>query len=468
MAQNVQLRLLARCQYLFVRVCNEDYRHYFVLDVSCNKYHRNLPQKKVIAVRERVYVGATLIAAVLLATLPVGASTIDQEVDARITFYSTTVGTFRAGERVSLWVSVQNTGSKAHTFFIEYAVLDESGIVYDMPYTPIYLVPGSSDSLVLRWEIPAGAAAGSYDATVAVWNGITDSERLLTGLLNQKSTSNAFMVASKSSATSTILNNQAAPCSRCPSVLQACPPVVPEPICPARQSVFQTCPPIVPKPVCAARQAVPPCTATHVTAQCTSAAISCTSPGVAKSVDENTSIQLRGAVTDEDSNVVEILWQAEAGLFSDPRSLDSAYCAPTTDRCDGEDVMISLTAHDSCGATTTDCFLLHINNVNQPPLADAGPDITVDECGTIELTCTATDPDGDPLTYYWTDESARGVFDDPNLLHPCYVAPATNQCEGEHVVLKLTVTDSCGLSASDSLCVRINNINKPPVVEADP
>jgi len=187
-----------------------------------------------------------------------------------------------------------------------------------------------------------------------------------------------------------------------------------------------------------------------------------------KSVDEGTSIQLHGEVSDEDCNIVEAFWEAPAGSFSDPRSLGPVYYAPMTDRCEGEDVLISLTAHDSCGATATDCFLLHINNVNRPPIADAGPDVTVDECRTIQLTCSASDPDGDPVTYYWTIESSGGSLDNPSLLHARYTAPETKRCEGESVVLKLTVTDSCGLSTCDSLIVHVNNINKPPVVKADP
>lgn len=43
--------------------------------------------------------------------------------------------------------------------------------------------------------------------------------------------------------------------------------------------------------------------------------------------------------------------------------------------------------------------------------------------GTVQLEVTATDPDGDTLTYSWT--ATGGTFDDPTLPNPVWTAPAT-------------------------------------------
>ena len=194
----------------------------------------------------------------------------------------------------------------------------------------------------------------------------------------------------------------------------------------------------------------------------------CTSPKLLKTVDEGTNLQLHGFVTDEDCDVTSIEWTVARGHLSDPHSLDPIFYAPMTDKCEGEDVLVRLIARDSCGATGEDCFLIHVNNVNRPPYADAGPDICIDEGTTVQLTCSGSDPDGDPVTYAWRVKSGRGTFSNPSALHPMFTAPMTTNCEGEDLVLTLTVTDSCGLSTTDSMVVHVNNVNKPPTVVADP
>jgi hypothetical protein len=36
------------------------------------------------------------------------------------------------------------------------------------------------------------------------------------------------------------------------------------------------------------------------------------------------------------------------------------------------------------------------------------------------------------------------------------------------VTVTLTVTDPCGLTATDSAVIRVQNVNQPPIVIADP
>ena len=92
-----------------------------------------------------------------------------------------------------------------------------------------------------------------------------------------------------------------------------------------------------------------------------------------------------------------------------------------------------------------------VNNVNRPPVLDTIADITVDEGDTIVLNPTATDPDGDTLSFtysgWMTSNTKSTTFDD----------------EGVHSV---TVTVSDG-SESDSktISITVNNVNRPPVLD---
>lgn len=194
----------------------------------------------------------------------------------------------------------------------------------------------------------------------------------------------------------------------------------------------------------------------------------CPAPANGKVVDEGARIKLHGSVTDRDCNTTSVLWEASKGRFDDPHSLESIYCAPLTDRCEGEDVLITLTAADSCGATGRDSFVLHINNVNHAPLIDAGDDLVLDEGESAVLAARASDPDGDALVLRWSAEPGRGSFADPSLLTAVYTAPLTDRCDGERIVLTLSVTDRCGATTCDTLVVHVRNKNTAPIVDLGP
>ena len=185
-------------------------------------------------------------------------------------------------------------------------------------------------------------------------------------------------------------------------------------------------------------------------------------------VDEGRSVVLTCAGNDPDGDPVKFFWYIESGKgsFVNANVLHPTFCAPMTARCDGEDVVVRLTVTDSCGLSASDTMTIHVNNVNRPPVADAGADICIDEGRSVVLTCAGTDPDGDPLTYSWCVESGKGSFVDPTMLHPAFCAPMTTRCDGENVVVRLTVTDSCGLTASDTMTIHVNNVNRPPVADA--
>ncbi len=232
------------------------------------------------------------------------------------------------------------------------------------------------------------------------------------------------------------------------------------PLCDASGAPIDDCPPLPATSVC---PPPPACPAPMMTTQPV-----CPAPRPLKTLEEGESIQLHGTVSDADCNVVDAVWQASAGSFDDPASLHPVYTAPMLDGCDDRDVEVTLTAFDSCGATASDAFLLHIVNVNHPPSADAGPPVTVDEGGSVVLAGTASDPDREGLRYEWTLSGGLGSLSNRCILQPEFVAPQIDACDGIEITATLTVSDPCGATARDTVLIRVRNINAAPTVDLGP
>ncbi len=91
-----------------------------------------------------------------------------------------------------------------------------------------------------------------------------------------------------------------------------------------------------------------------------------------------------------------------------------------------------------------------IRNGNAAPIADAGADLIGVAAGQIRLDGSASsDPDGDPITFQWTQISGP-----PVTINGADTAVATFVAEeGQVYAFRLTVTDELGASASDSVSV---------------
>jgi len=183
-------------------------------------------------------------------------------------------------------------------------------------------------------------------------------------------------------------------------------------------------------------------------------------------LDEGMAIQLNPVVTDPEGDLLHYCWTASKGSFDDPAGAMPMFNVPLSEYCDGEALTITLTVTDPCGLSATDSVVVQMNDVNAAPFIDLGPDFCVTECSSTLMTPIAWDPDNDALIYTWS--VSGGALDGYCSAAAVFTAPTTANCDGETVTITVTVTDPCGLSATDSIDIRIENVNQPPQVHADP
>lgn len=93
---------------------------------------------------------------------------------------------------------------------------------------------------------------------------------------------------------------------------------------------------------------------------------------------------------------------------------------------------------------------------NSPPVANAGPDQTVAQGAVVVLNGSgSSDPDGDALTFSWTQLSGTQVtLNNPDTVSPTFTAPDA----AATLVFQLTVSDGQGATASDTVSVIVSGM----------
>lgn len=106
---------------------------------------------------------------------------------------------------------------------------------------------------------------------------------------------------------------------------------------------------------------------------------------------------------------------------------------------------------------------------NQPPVANAGADQSISEGGNVTLNGSASsDPEQQPLTFAWTQTAGPAVaLNGKTTTNPSFTTPAVDTDTA--LTFELTVTDSAGLTAKDSVTVTVTNLapgNTAPTANA--
>ena len=91
---------------------------------------------------------------------------------------------------------------------------------------------------------------------------------------------------------------------------------------------------------------------------------------------------------------------------------------------------------------------------NAPPTVSAGADQSVLEAETVQLSGSASDPDGDSLTYRWTQVSGPTIsLSDATLLSPSFTAPDVES--DQNITLRLSVEDGSNAAVSDEVTISV-------------
>src|SRR2546428_1433984 len=197
--------------------------------------------------------------------------------------------------------------------------------------------------------------------------------------------------------------------------------------------------------------------------------------GPDQTVSEGALVTLNGTLSsDPDGDVSTYSWLQTNGtaiLLNNSTSTVTTFTAPNVNN-EGGTLTFDLTVSDNKGQTHTDSVNIVIRNINQPPVADAGLDRSVNAGTLIDLNGTgSSDPDNDSLTYSWTQiKGTSVVLIDANTATPSFAAPLVD-ADGEILTFKLTVTDHDGLTDTDTVIITISPlpvVNQPPVANAGP
>lgn len=192
--------------------------------------------------------------------------------------------------------------------------------------------------------------------------------------------------------------------------------------------------------------------------------------GPDQTVSQNVFVNLVGSGSDPEDSNLKFQWSQKSGIPVTlyQRTLEEVYFVSPFIEDDSSDLIFELKVTDSDGNFDTDEATVTVSKQNHPPKANAGPDRRVISESQVSITGVGIDPDGDELTYKWTQLSGDKVTFDATSAVISFKAPQVSSGDTKRVILQLTVTDTLGQSDSDRMTLIIVPANNKPIVDAGP
>ena len=170
-------------------------------------------------------------------------------------------------------------------------------------------------------------------------------------------------------------------------------------------------------------------------------------------------IQLEASATDVEDDQLDYAWSVPSDWSAG--ATEGASIEVTAPDQYGATATVRVTIEDSRGVTATGSVVVSTESNRGPSIAslDANPK-SVSKGGTIDFEVTASDPNGDPLSYNWSVQSSQ------NWSLSSQGSGATLQAPdqpGESTNVEVTVTDESGASARASMVVS-TEANRAPTI----
>ena len=175
-------------------------------------------------------------------------------------------------------------------------------------------------------------------------------------------------------------------------------------------------------------------------------------------VIENRIVTLVGEGVDADDETLIFEWvqiDGEPVTLSSSSVAEPQFMAPDVVNGQIKVLTFTLTVTDPSGASSSDTVEVIVNPINHVPMVSAGKDqVTFQTVNVVTLVSSALDPDGDSLTYTWTQVSGQPLK--LSTTHGKYLtilSPSLDYSQTNPLTFQLTVDDGFGGSASDTVSV---------------
>ena len=199
--------------------------------------------------------------------------------------------------------------------------------------------------------------------------------------------------------------------------------------------------------------------------------------GPDQTVNEGDTVYLDGSSStpqdDDDDKIQSYLWEQVRGkpkvILTGANQAIASFIAPQVSR--DTRLTFKLTVRFASGSKDTDETKVKIlDDNNDPPTADAGPDQTVLEKSTVTLDgSNSSDPDDGIESYLWKQIAGPSVsLSDPQAVQPTLTTPSVAGDKSTSLKFELTVTDFGGLRDTDTIVVNVTGDNDPPTADAGP